>query len=110
MLKKNYRFPSSHLFSEIFKEGELRENKFFEIFYKKNNLKHPRFGIIVSSKVIPLAVERNSFKRTISQFLNNYANLCQEGVDLIILAKKGVREASSEELEEALKDLLVSIS
>jgi ribonuclease P protein component len=110
MLKKKYRLTSSSLFQKVFDQGEFRENKFFVVIYRKNNLISPRFGIIVSAKTYSLAVERNSLKRKIRAILNNCSSLFKEGFDIVILTKKGVLEHSFQEIEEALNELLVSIS
>lgn len=110
MLKKKYRLPSSELFQKIFKEGEFKENKFFALVYLKNNLTYPRFGIIISAKTFPLAVERNSLKRKIKAILANCAPLFKEGFDIVILVKKGIAERSFSELNEALNELLISLS
>ncbi len=110
MLKKKYHLTSSTLFQKIFNQGEFKENKFFVLIYMKNNLVHPRFGIVVSAKTFPLAVDRNSLKRKIRAILNNCVSLFKEGFDIVILTKKGVSDKPSQEMEEALDELLVSLS
>ena len=110
MLKKQYRLTSSSLFEAIFNQGEFKENKFFSLVYRKNNLSHPRFGIVVSTKVFSSAVSRNAFKRKIRAFLNSYIPLFKSSFDIVILTKKGVIDKSPLEIEEALKELLVSLS
>jgi ribonuclease P protein component len=110
MLKKKYRLTSSSLFQKIFEQGEFKENKFFTVVYMKNNLIYPRFGIVTSAKTFPLAVDRNSLKRKIRAILNNCVSLFKEGFDIVILTKKVVLDKSSQEIEEALNELLVSLS
>ncbi|MFA5392605.1 MAG: ribonuclease P protein component [Candidatus Paceibacterota bacterium] len=110
MLKKKYRLTSSFLFQKIFNQGEFKENKFFVVVYTKNNLTHPRFGIVTSAKTFPLAVDRNSLKRKIRAILNNCVSLFKEGFDIVILTKKGVLDKPSQEIEETLNELLVSLS
>jgi ribonuclease P protein component len=110
MLKKKYRLTSSSLFQKIFEHGEFKENKFFVVIFMKNDLTHPRFGIVVSAKTFPLAVVRNSLKRKIRAILKNCVSLFKEGFDIVILTKKGVLDKPSLEIEEALNELLVSLS
>lgn len=110
MLKKKYRLSSPSLFQLVFNQGDFKENKFFSIVYRKNNLSYPRFGLVVSSKVFNSAVERNTFKRKIHAFLNSYIPFFKSNFDIVVMTKKGVVDKAPAEIEEALKELLVSLS
>ncbi|NMB92467.1 MAG: ribonuclease P protein component [Parcubacteria group bacterium] len=110
MLQKKYRLSSPSLFQVVFNQGDFRENKFFSLVYRKNSLTYPRFGLVISSKIFRSAVERNAFKRKIHVFLQGYLPFFKSNFDIVIITKKGVVDKELTEIEEALKELLVSLS
>ncbi len=110
MLKKKNRLSSNILFKRVFEEGARKENKGFLIFFRKNNLSSPRFGIIVSTKVSKLAVERNKLKRKIRAGLIDLIPVFREGWDIIIISKKYSLRSSFSKIKEMLGDLLIRLS
>lgn len=109
MLKKEYKLNRND-FLKIFKNSDLKENKFFLVLYQKTNSHDIRAGIIVSLKISSLATERNHLKRQIKAILNKKLPLIPKGFKLIIIAKKCALNQEFTELEKALMELLVSLS
>jgi len=109
MLKKKNRIISSVTFKEIFREGKVKENECFKIIFKKNNLDHPRYGIVVSTKVSKLAAERNALKRKIRNILKDFLLVFSKGFDIVIIVKKNCLKLSFSKLKESLKELLLKL-
>ena len=110
MLKKKNRIISSVAFKEIFAKGKVKENEYFKIIFLKNNLDYPRYGIIVSTQVSRLAVERNTLKRKIRNILIDFLLVSSEGFDVAIIARKNCLKVSFSKLKESLKELLLKLS
>ena len=64
--------------------------------------KRARLGVIVAKKNIPLAVQRNRFKRITREVFRRSPI---EGLDVIVLAKQNKRKLQSSALAKELKDL-----
>jgi ribonuclease P protein component len=109
MLKKNYKLNAED-FLQVINNHELKENKYFLLMYQKNNINQCRAGVIVSSKISNLATERNLLKRQIKAILNQKLCLIPQKYNLVVIAKKFALDKDFKELEEALTELLVSLS
>lgn len=76
------------------------------LFYLANSHQSPRLGIVISKRVMPLAVKRNRYKRLIKESFR----LSQETmgkVDIVVLVKKthGNSVLTTEKLKSELKKL-----
>jgi len=110
MLKKKNRIISSVAFKEIFTRGKVKGNEYFRIIFLKNNLDYPRYGIVVSTQVSKLAVERNALKRKIRNILIDFLSVFSKGFDVAIIVKKNCLKVSFSKLKESLKELLLKLS
>ena len=110
MLKKKNRIISSVAFKEIFTKGEVKENRYFKIVFKKNNLDYPCYGIVVSTQVSKLAVERNALKRKIRNILRDFLLVFSKGFDVAIIVKRNCLKISFLKLKESLQELLLKLS
>jgi ribonuclease P protein component len=72
------------------------------ILWRLSNLKCPRLGITVSTKVSPSAVIRNRIKRVIRETFRNLAQRFTSPLDLVIIARSGAAELTNTELREQL--------
>ena len=106
MLKKKNRIISSVAFKEIFTKGNAKENECFRIFFKKNDLDYPRYGIVVSVKNSKSAVQRNILKRRIRNVLRNSLSVFSKGFDVVIITKKDSINMNLPGLKESLNELL----
>lgn len=69
------------------------------ILARENQLEHPRLGLVIGKKSVKLAVQRNRIKRQIRQsFRLNQAQL--SGWDIVVIARKGLADASNDQLSE----------
>lgn len=65
----------------------------------------PRLGLAVSRKVDPRAVGRNRIKRALRDIFRHHRNQLANG-DYVVVARPSAREATREQLERHLLDLL----
>lgn len=104
-MKEKYRVKNNELFNDIIKKGKQIRSKNFFIYYKDNDLEYPRFGIAVGTKV-GKAVVRNKQKRRFRMLISNNKNLFQNEKDYIIIVKKACLNASYDELDKEIKNIM----
>lgn len=105
MLKKKNRIISSALFDKILHKGKSKKNEYFKIVFLENNLNYSRYGIIVSSQISKLAVQRNLIKRRIRNALKDLLPVLDVGFDVIIIAQKKSLKLNFLEIKECLRAL-----
>ena len=90
-------------FQKVFDAVEIKvPDQRLLILTRANGLDHPRIGFIISKKNIRHAVKRNLVRRVMREsFRLNQDNLPAH--DMIIMAKKGAGEITSEELHRLTK-------
>ena len=103
---KKYEIVKTHEeFSNIINQGEYIKNNYYNVYIRKNNFTISRFGIAVGKK-LGNAVFRNKLKRQMRNILTNQKKEFKKGYDYIIIMKEKTKEASYQELEQKLQDLL----
>ena len=73
---------------------------------RRNDGERGRLGVIVAKKNIPLAVQRNRFKRITREVFRRSPI---EGLDVIVLAKQNKKKLRSAALANELSDLLLRL-
>jgi len=93
MLEKKNRIPSK-IMDNVIKSGKSFHA---DTFYGKillNDIKNPRFAVILSAKMIKKSTDRHLLKRrivcVIREFLKKYPQTLTKPFDLVIFPKKGV--------------------
>ena len=91
-----YRFPRSlrllcsEDFRRVFQQARRATSPGLVVLARANDLGHPRLGLAVSRKSLPLAVHRNRVKRTARDVLRHRQHELG-GVDFIILTRRGLQ-------------------
>ena len=106
-MKKIDIIKSPDEFTEIINNGKSSKNKYYSIYYRKNN-KNNRYGITIPKK-LGIAVLRNKTKRRIKNIIDNNKNTIQNGYDYVIIVKKGILELTYIDMEKELLNLIKSI-
>ena len=90
-------------FQKVFDAVEIKvPDQRILILSRANGLDHPRIGFIISKKNIRRAVKRNLVRRIVREsFRLNQENLPAH--DMIIMARKGAGEISSDDLHRLAK-------
>ena len=71
----------------------------------KNELGHPRFGIVISKKLAKSAVKRNRKRRQIYEIIRQSLPI-SDSSDIVLLAKHPVMDLTFDELNKAVHDIL----
>lgn len=102
MLAKKFRLTGRKNFANVQKEGRVYQSTNFGIAYVKREDENPsRFGFIVSTKIAKDAVDRNRFKRAMSEAVRIASIDLITGFDAVFLAKTSiVRVPTSEVMKE----------
>ncbi len=102
MLAKKSRLKGAKNFARIQKEGKVYQSANFGIAYLERGDKDPsRFGFIVSTKIAKDSVDRNRFKRAMSEAVRIASIDLTTGFDAVFLAKTSiVRVPTSEIMKE----------
>lgn len=88
---KSLRLTTKTQFEQTFLQSKKIPTKFCAIFYCKNNLNHPRLGLVVPKKSIRHANNRNTFKRIVRDNFRLNQHLLG-AIDIIVLS---YREAAN---------------
>ena len=110
----SFRFPLQHRlnksveFDAVFKDARYRISlPTLLILAKHNGQGFNRLGMIVSKKNLPRAVDRNRVKRQVREAFRTLLGE-SAGLDVIILARPGVRAESR--LGDVLADVFARVS
>ena len=106
-MKKIDIIKSSREYTEIINLNKNKRNKYFSIYYRKNN-KDNRYGITVPKKT-GTAVIRNKTKRRIKNIIDNNKKVVHNGYDYVIIIRKGILELTYQEMEKELLNLMKNI-
>ncbi|HPN67054.1 MAG TPA: ribonuclease P protein component [bacterium] len=90
MLPKNNRLNEARGFQDILKNGKKIERNLVFIRYKF--IAENKLGVIVSTKVSKLAVQRNRIKRLIREVVAKEVFNKKKRLGLVIVAKKEIAE------------------
>ena len=102
MLRRLYRLTSEKDVRHVYRSRFVVRTRILDIRLAKNNLKHPRFTVVVSTKISKSAVVRNRIKRQIRATLAQYALQPGPGYDVIVITKAGILAVKPEERQELL--------
>lgn len=106
-MKKINIIKSSDEYTEVINTGKKVKNKYYSIFYRKNN-KYNRYGITIPKK-LGIAVLRNKTKRRVKNIIDKNKNIVQNSYDYVIIVKKGILELTYLDMEKELLKLMQSI-
>lgn len=103
-MKKLEIIKSSREYTAIINTNKCKRNKYFSVYYRKNNDKN-KYGITVPKKT-GTAVIRNKIKRRVKNIIDNNKNIVQKNYDYVIIVKKGIIDLTYQEMEKELLKLL----
>lgn len=112
MLRRSKRIQGEDAVSAALKKGESAKNGFFVIRKLKNQLLHNRYAIVISKKLEKSAVKRNKKRRQIYEIIRQLEKTSFIDIsspsDIVLLARKPVIEASFDDLNKTLREILTT--
>ena len=97
-LKKNRDFQT------VYKKGKSFGNRLLVMYVLKNELEKNRYGISVSKKV-GNSVVRHRITRLLRESYRLHEEMFNSGLDIVVIARAGAKNASYHEIESALLHL-----
>jgi len=91
---------------EVREKGKIKGGKRVSILYIHTGGEVPRFGMIVSSRVAKLAVERNRIKRVLREAFKEILGKISSGYSIVVLARKSMMGAGVREVAEELEEIM----
>lgn len=109
MLAKKHRLTGTSAFKKVQDQGKVFQSESFGMAVLKRGDDFPsRFAFIVSTKISKDAVDRNHFKRTLSEAVRLLSSSLVNGCDVIFLAKSSITKAPASDLMREVKKALTS--
>ena len=99
---------SQNIFNELITKGKFNKNKYFVVYYEKNDTDKTNFGIAISKKY-GTAVERNNIKRKVRSIIDNNRNINQKGYNYIIMIRNKAIDCDFKALKDSFESLLERI-
>jgi len=104
MLARKNRLSGSEDFKRVEKEGTLYQSQNFGLaLYDRKDSDPSRFGFIVSTKIARDAVDRNRFKRAMSESVRTSGTDLKPGFDVIFLAKTSIIKSPTADVMKEVK-------
>lgn len=108
MLAKKFKLTGSKDFKRVQEEGIVHQSDTFgiAILDRKDDLPS-RFAFIVSTKIAKEAVDRNRFKRTMSEAVRISSRDIVPGYDCVFLAKTSIVRVPTSSVMKEVREALV---
>jgi ribonuclease P protein component len=104
------RLHESSDIASIFAEIKPQYLDIFQIYTRKSNTNITRFGIIISKKHIPLAVNRNTFKRQIRELFRKQIGTKTSHYDILVLVRTRPKQENKTQVLEQLTQYINTLT
>ena len=97
---KQKRLLEAKHFKRVFDSPDKKlSTSYILLLVCKNDLDHPRLGLVIGKKSVKLAVQRNRLKRQIREVFRLNQHLI-DSYDVVVVARRGLAEVESNELHD----------
>lgn len=83
------RIPRSEGFKNSL-QSESVADKYFKLFFVRNQLQMARLGIVAAKRYMPKAVDRNRAKREIREVFRQHS-IAKSGFDLVVMVRRAAQ-------------------
>jgi len=97
VLQKQYRLKKKKDFERVFKKGYYSPTPLWTLKWMRNELTHPRYGLVVSNNISKSAVARNKIKRRLRSIVKKYQIVYP--VDIVVITKLPILKSSFNEMD-----------
>ncbi len=109
MLAKKFKLTGTKDYSNVQNNGKVFQSDNFGIAYIDRGDQNPsRFGFVVSTKIAKDAVDRNRFKRAMSEAVRIDSINLLPGYDVVFLAKTSIARVSTADIMKEVRGSLKS--
>ncbi len=98
---RSVRLLSKKDYQQVFRDPVRSSDALLTLLACKNNQQNPRLGLAIAKKTIAKAVQRNCIKRQVRESFREHQQMLA-GLDIIVLAKKGLQERTNNEIQRSL--------
>ena len=105
-MNKKYIIRKNEEIQNIISNSSKKANKYFVVYYLKNNLNYNRYCISVSKKIGKANI-RNLYKRRIKDIL--IKNKLDKSYDCVIILRKAILDINYINIKEELLNILEEI-
>lgn len=104
-MRRRFRLTSSADFQRVRREGKSYAHPLAVLITGRSDAPGPRFGV-AAGKALGPAVVRNRLKRLLRESLRPYTSQVPAGHDLLLIARRPMRDASQSEVNRAVRYLI----
>ena len=104
-MRRRYRLRRNSDFQRVRQHGRSYASPLMVLAFLRNELDHSRFGFVVSKR-LGKAVRRNKIKRRMREAVRLRLPRIKSGFDVVFIARQPTRQASYQQIEQALDALL----
>ena len=108
-LSRKYRIKNKKEIDRVFKSGRTVRGIFLFIRFADSPRAHSRFALIVPSKHISLAVDRNRIKRALSEEIVRIPGLLGKNLDMVISVSRKITRSELKNLAKELRELILNL-
>lgn len=104
-MKFTQKLKKNSDFSNVYKNGSSKANRYLVMYVMENNENYNRLGISISKKV-GNSVKRHYFKRCVKESYRLHEEMFNSGLDIVVLARQGARDIKFKDIDSALMHLM----
>ena len=104
MLARKNRLSGSRDFKRVEKEGTVYQSQTFGLaMFDRKDTEPSRYGFVISTKIAKDSVDRNRFKRAMSESVRTSGTDLKPGFDVVFLAKTSIVKSPTADIMKEVK-------
>ena len=104
----SWRIHTTSEFQRVYFMRQRLSGHYYLLYYGRNEVKHPRLGVVTSKRNVKKAVWRNRIRRVVKETFRIRKYLLP-AFDIVVVAKSPSIKAENKELYECIKKLFAKL-